>query len=119
LPGQVDQPTVVEYVAAADALVIPDTVTTLTASPLKLFEYMAAGRPIVLRELPALREILADDGLYFPPGDAAVLTTALALLAADPALAARLGQAAAARAGAYTYRARAARVLATLRSVKR
>jgi glycosyltransferase involved in cell wall biosynthesis len=119
LPGQVDQPTVVEYVAAADALIIPDTLTTLTASPLKLFEYMAAGRPIVLREMTALREILADDGLYFPPGDAAALTTALARLAADPALAARLGQAAAARAGAYTYRARAARVLATLRGVKR
>ena len=66
LPGQVGQPDVVRYLYAADVLVIPDTVTTLTASPLKLFEYMAAGRPIVLRELPALREILGDAGLYFP-----------------------------------------------------
>ena len=119
LPGQVDQPAVAQWLAAADVLVIPDTVTTLTASPLKLFEYMAAGRPIVLRELPALREILGDDGVYFPAGDAAALTAALADLATDPARAARLGHAAAARAGAYTYRARAARVLAVLRSVQR
>ncbi len=119
LPGQVDQAAVVQYLAAADVLVIPDTVTTLTASPLKLFEYMAAGRPIVLRELPALREILGDDGVYFPAGDAAALTAALTDLASDSAHAARLGQAAAARAAAYTYRARAARVLDVLRSVQR
>ncbi len=119
LPGQVDQATVVQYLAAGDVLVIPDTVTTLTASPLKLFEYMAAGRPIVLRELPALREILGDDGIYFPPGDTSALTAALAALAADPTRAAHLGQAAAARAGGYTYQARAARVLNVLRSVIR
>ncbi|MDQ2807888.1 MAG: glycosyltransferase [Chloroflexota bacterium] len=119
LPGQVDQAAVVQYLAAADVLVIPDTVTTLTASPLKLFEYMAAGRPIVLRELLALREILGDDGVYFLAGDAAALSAALAGLAADPTRAARLGQAAAARAVAYTYRTRAARVLAVLRSVQR
>ena len=65
-PARWRQPEVVRYIYAADILVIPDTVTTLTASPLKLFEYMAAGRPIVLRELPALREILGDAGIYFP-----------------------------------------------------
>ena len=107
------------YLYAADVLVIPDTVTTLTASPLKLFEYMAAGRPIVLRELPALREILHDDGLYFPPSDAAALTAALAQLAQDPALAAHLGAAAAGRAAGYTYRERARQVLAVLRRVAR
>ncbi|MGI8589372.1 MAG: glycosyltransferase [Chloroflexia bacterium] len=114
LPGQVGQEEVVLYLYAADVLVIPDTVTTLTASPLKLFEYMAAGRAIVLRELPALREILGDDGLYFPPGDAAALADALERLARDPELAERLGAAAAARAAGYTYRERARRVLAAL-----
>jgi glycosyltransferase involved in cell wall biosynthesis len=117
LPGQVDQPEVVRYLYAADVLVIPETVTTLTASPLKLFEYMAAGRAIVLRQLPALREILGDAGIYFPPGDGAALTDALERLARDPALADRLGTAAAERAARYNYQERARRVLAVLARV--
>ncbi len=119
LPGQVPPDAVAPYLYAADVLVIPDTVTTLTASPLKLFEYMAAGRPIVLRELPALREILGDDALYFPPGDAAALAAALTRLAAAPDLAARLGAAAARAAAGYTYAERARRVLDTLLRVAR
>jgi glycosyltransferase involved in cell wall biosynthesis len=117
VPGQVSQAEVVRYLYAADALVIPDTVTTLTASPLKLFEYMAAGRAIVLRQLPALREILGDAGIYFPPGDGAALAEALERLARDPALADRLGAAAAERAARYTYEERARRVLAVLARV--
>ena len=68
---------------------------------------------------PRLREILGDDGVYFPAGDAPALTAALADLAADPARAARLSQAAAVRATAYTYLARAGRVLDVLRTVGR
>ncbi len=117
LPGQVPQPEVVRYLYAADALVIPDTVTTLTASPLKLFEYMAAGRAIVLRQLPALREILGDAGIYFPPGNGPALTDALERLARDPALAEQLGTAAAERATRYTYSERARRVLSVLARV--
>ena len=37
----------------ADILAIPDTVTDVTASPLKLFEYMAMARPIISVALPA------------------------------------------------------------------
>ena len=109
---------VVQYLNAADVLVIPDTVTTLTASPLKLFEYMAVGKAIVLRELPALREILDDSSaLFVPPGDAAALAAALNALATDPARRARLGAAALAQAGQYTYGARATAVLAVLDGV--
>ena len=114
LPGPVDQPTVVQYLYAADVLCIPDTVTTLTASPLKLFEYMAAGRPIVLRELPALREILGEAGYYVPPGDAPALAAALERIYHDPAEAAARGAVGAARATPYTYRERARRLLAVL-----
>ncbi len=78
---------------------------------------MAAGRAIVLRQLPALREIQGDAGIYFPPGDGAALTDALERLALDPALADRLGTAAAERAARYTYQERARRVLAVLARV--
>jgi len=44
-------------------------------SPLKIFEYMAAGLPIVTSDLPVLREILAPgrDACMTPPGDAQAL----------------------------------------------
>jgi glycosyltransferase involved in cell wall biosynthesis len=76
------QPEVVRYLGAADALVIPDTVTDMTASPLKLFEYLALGQPLVLPDLPALQEIVPPDlGHYFPrrnlPGLIRALTDAL------------------------------------------
>ena len=52
---------------------IPDTVTDATASPLKMFEYMAMARPIVCVDRASLREILGDAALYFPRGDVAAL----------------------------------------------
>jgi phosphatidylinositol alpha-mannosyltransferase len=76
---------------------------------------MAVGRPILLRELPALREIQDDESAVFvPPGDAAAFTAALAALRDDPARRERLGAAARARAAQYTYAARAGHVLAVL-----
>jgi glycosyltransferase involved in cell wall biosynthesis len=58
LIGPRPQADVVRYLNAADVLAIPDTVTDITASPLKLFEYMALGQPLVLPALPALHEIV-------------------------------------------------------------
>ena len=39
-------------------------------SPLKLFEYMAAERPVVTADLPVLREVVRDGetALLCPPG---------------------------------------------------
>lgn len=73
--------------------------------PNKVWQAMAAGRPVVTADTPAVREVLRDgvDALLVPPADPAALGDALARLAADPPLRARLG--AAARA---TYLARGA-----------
>jgi glycosyltransferase involved in cell wall biosynthesis len=109
--GQVDQRTVACYLRAADVLVIPDTVTDVTASPLKLFEYLAAARPVVLPDIPALREILpASVGYYFRRGDAEDLARALADVLTDPQREAR-EQAGRAAVQPYTYAARARRIL--------
>jgi glycosyltransferase involved in cell wall biosynthesis len=108
--------TVARYLAAADALVIPGTVSGLNASPLKLFEYMAMHRAIVSVDLPALREILGDHGAaWVPPDDVAALAGALLALAGDPARATALGERAGALAARYTYTARAQAVLGELR----
>lgn len=110
-PGQVSQRRAALYLSASDALVIPDTVTGLTASPLKLFEYMAAGKPIVCKEMPALREILHNEAaLYFPPGDTQALSGALGQLAREPELARRIATEAFRLSEKYTYAARAEKI---------
>lgn len=65
--------------------------------PLKVLEYMAAGRPIVAARLPAVAEILSHEetALLYKPDKPRHLTAALVRVLDDPALARRLGAAAA------------------------
>lgn len=112
------QPVVAQYLAAADVLAIPDTVTDVTASPLKLFEYMAMRRAIISVDLPALREVIDVQAAHFVRrGDVADLRAALAELAADPARRAAMGQAAYAQAQQWTYARRAERIVALAQAV--
>jgi glycosyltransferase involved in cell wall biosynthesis len=66
------------------------------ASPLKLFEYMAAGRAIVAPDQPNLREVLVDGGnaLLFDPEDPMARWRAIERLIGDRDLRLRLGAAA-------------------------
>jgi len=89
--------------------------TSRWMSPLKIFEYMAAGRAMVVSDYPVLREVLADDfAELVPPGDVDAWLDALHRLE-DPAARARLGERArGVLAQRYTWTARAASVLAGL-----
>ena len=64
--------------------------------PNKVYQAAAAGRPLVTRDGPALREVLRPDEhcLAVPPGDPDALAAAIARLLADAGLAERLGRAA-------------------------
>ncbi|WP_043344398.1 glycosyltransferase family 4 protein [Belnapia moabensis] len=66
------------------------------ASPLKVFEYMAAGRAIVAPDQPNLREVLVHDctALLFDPTREGTMWEAVLRLATDATLRARLGAAA-------------------------
>jgi glycosyltransferase involved in cell wall biosynthesis len=83
-------------------------------SPLKAFEAMAAGRPIVASELPSSQEILKDgqNALLVPPGDAAALAGALKRLLEDGALSLRLARSAWDEAPRYSWDSRARRLRA-------
>ena len=116
-PGQVPQPVSALYLNASDVLVIPDTVTGMTASPLKLFEYMAVGKPIVCKDMPALREILDDSSAtFFEAGSIVGLAEALTRVLDAPGAAHEIGERALQRSAEYTYRGRAEKIAAVVRS---
>lgn len=66
------------------------------ASPLKLFEYMAAGQAIIAPDQPNIREVLehGHTALLFDPDDPQAMWRAIESLARDAALRERLGAAA-------------------------
>jgi alpha-maltose-1-phosphate synthase len=82
-------------------------------SPLKLFEYMAAGLAVVAADLPAVREVvLAETGVLVPRGNPEALASAVAELSLDAAHRERLGRAARELVAAeHTWGDRARRVL--------
>lgn len=69
---------------------------TSYASPMKLFEYMAAGKAIVAPAQANIREILRDgeNGLLFTPGDWRHMVSRVMELIAEPANIRRIGDAA-------------------------
>lgn len=102
------QAVVAQYLAASDILTIPGTVTDSTASPLKMFEYMAMGRVLICPDMPALREIVADDGAcLFTRGSVTDLTRVLLLLIHDANLREQIAQRALELVAPHTYRHRA------------
>jgi glycosyltransferase involved in cell wall biosynthesis len=115
LPGAVKHALVPSYILAMDAAVMPHS--NQFGSPMKLFEYMAMGRPVVMPDVPPIAEVVADgvNGMLFRAEDAAALNGALAKLIEDEAFRRRLG--ARARQDAlerHTWRANAQRVLAAV-----
>ncbi len=103
-----------ELVAGFDIALQPRVVAY--ASPLKIFEYMAAGRAIVAPDQPNIREILEDGrtALLFDPAQPEGLWQAIRRLAEDPSLRERLGAAAREeiRHRDYSWRRNAERIVA-------
>ena len=60
-------------------------------SPLKVYEYLAAGLPVVASAVGQLPQILGELGTLVPPSDPAALAAAIDTLAADPVLRGKLG----------------------------
>ena len=89
LRGHVPYDRVPEVLAEASVALLPlpdEPVARLFTSPLKLFDYIAAGVPIVASDLPALREVLRHEqnALLATPGDADSFAAAVTRILADP-----------------------------------
>lgn len=105
------------YLAAADLTVVPNRSTPAISarytSPLKVFEAMVMGLPIVASDLPSLREVLTEEQARFvPPEDPQALAAAIRDLLARPEARAAMAAALREEAPAHTWDARAQRLLA-------
>jgi glycosyltransferase involved in cell wall biosynthesis len=119
ITGLVPPHEVVGRLAAATLLILPNTTSAISdryTSPLKLFEYLTLGRPIVASDLQAFRAILTPGrhALFVPPNDPGALAAAMERLASDPDLSSALGAAAHALAPDYSWARRAERLEAAI-----
>jgi glycosyltransferase involved in cell wall biosynthesis len=92
--GSVPHHTVPEYLAAMDVAVAPyPRIEPFHFSPMKIYEYMAAGRAVVTVALGEMAGLAAggERALCYEPGDAASLGRAIEVLLDDHTLRSQLG----------------------------
>ena len=122
MEGFVAQREVSAYLRASDVLVMPyssgvtirdGTEAGEFTSPLKLFEYMAAGKPIVATGVPSVLEILrsGENSVVTPPDDAEEFLRALGFVLGDSELCARISQRARSDAAEYTWEKRVSKII--------
>lgn len=109
------------YQMAADVLILPYTSDGATAScmsPLKLFDYMASGRPIVASDLPVLQEVLTNqkNAILTTESDSHALANGIRQALNDTALAQRISEQALVDVQEFSWRRRAERIFDFLKS---
>jgi len=120
--GHVPPSDVSRFLKQAHVLVLPnsgrDPLSRDFTSPLKLFEYMAAGKPIVASRVPAVQEILEDrrNALLVEPDDPEALAAAICELRNRPDLARRIARNARRTVEQYTWSGRAEKIDRFIRS---
>ncbi len=128
--GFVSQPEVPHYMEALDVCLLPNQQTVAVygsedadigryTSPLKMFEYMSHGKPIIASDLPVLREVLTngENAVLCDPDEPTEWVRALRQLNDNPSRRRRLGEQARRDFEAeYTWSARVERILTAARS---
>jgi glycosyltransferase involved in cell wall biosynthesis len=121
--GAVEHERVPEYLHAMDIAVAPYPARAeFYFSPLKVLEYMAAGRAVVASDIGQLRELIrhGETGVLVPAGDAGALAGVTRELADAPERRRELGRAAAAEVNAsHTWQHRVVQVLQLVEAARR
>jgi glycosyltransferase involved in cell wall biosynthesis len=115
LRGSTTQKMLALYQKAADVLLMPFPDTPHYRnhmSPVKMFEYMAAKRPIIATDLPTICEVLNEKNAFIvPPGDHSALAMSLSAVCSDTSVSESIALCAYADISAYSWDARTKRVL--------
>jgi glycosyltransferase involved in cell wall biosynthesis len=92
--GAIRHDLVPAYLSAADITVacFEDNEITRCKSPLKIVEYLAAGKAIVASAVGEVRTMLKDCGVLVKPGSASALAEGIKVLAKNPAMRSELGK---------------------------
>lgn len=110
-----------KYEKAFDVLVIPfpwEKHYAYYASPLKLFEYMAANKPIIASDFPSHREILSENNaVLVEPDNPIALAEGIQKVLDNPELAKRISDQAHKDVQEYTWDKRAERILKVITEV--
>lgn len=124
LTGFIDNAILPRYQAAADVLLMPygeriagsgGGNSADIASPMKMFEYMAAGRAIVSSDLPVIHEVLDETTAVFcPPEDRSAWKEAIISLMNEPQHRKELGERVRSIVQDYTWQGRAKKALESL-----
>jgi glycosyltransferase involved in cell wall biosynthesis len=120
LTGYAELNQIPEYLAAIDIAVAPyPQMDLFYFSPIKLFEYMAAGKAIIASRLGQIAEVLEDGrtGILFTPGNVEELCQHISRLVADRQLRIELGRAAQRESVSHTWRKNVSEVIAVLEKV--
>lgn len=101
---------------AADVLVLPNSgheaISAYYTSPMKLFEYMASGVPIVASKLPSIEELVDTSTVFFfTPDDSKSCAETIMTVLQSPHEATERARRARTRVETWTWRKRAARIL--------
>lgn len=114
---------IASQIAQCDILLQPasDHIMSLRyRSPLKLFDYMVCGKPIIAADVPCHRELLQDgvNARLYRHGDVEHLAACIESLVDQPMQAETIARAAWEQSAEYTYDARAQRILELVNQVK-
>ena len=108
------------YLQSADMLVMPYTTNPWSLkdmSPLKMFEYMASGSPIIASDFPVLREILTNkvNAIMVQPDNPNSISKGIQWLADNPEMAISIAQQAKKDVEDFTYVRRAEKIAGWLK----
>lgn len=114
--GYRDHADIPKYLKSADVLVLPnsnmDEDSSISTSPMKLFEYMASGTPIVASDIASLREVLNENNaVLVKADDPDDLTAGIRKVLENSELAAMIAQVARADVSSRTWKSRAENIM--------
>ncbi|MCC7445937.1 MAG: glycosyltransferase family 4 protein [Anaerolineae bacterium] len=115
--GNIPYQDVASYVAAGDIAIMP--ATNDYGNPMKVYEYMAMGKPVIAPDQETITELVTHNqtAYLFAKENVAAMAAALQTLSEDAALRRRLGSAASQLAAQHTWEKRAETIQRALEAV--